>query len=73
MDLLDDTALSVENSARGIKLGAMPPTFRASLFHINDFYHYDLMPPSNISAHATEWGSAKYFQSGPALAKAGCD
>jgi len=59
------TALSVEDSARGIKLGVMLPTFPASLFHINDFYQYDLTPPWNISAHASEWGPAKILPIGP--------
>jgi len=40
-------------------------------FHINDFYRYDVMSPSTIYVHATGWGPAKCFQSGPALAKAG--
>jgi len=43
---------------------------RALLFYITrDFYHYDLMTSSKISAHATAWAPQKGFQSGPALAK----
>ena len=36
-----------------------------SSFHINDFYRYDMMPPSKISAHATEWGPAEVLLIGP--------
>ena len=53
--------------------GGMPPDtltlalpLRASLFHItHNFYHYDLMTPSKISAHATGWGPAKMLPIGP--------
>ena len=52
------TALSIEISAGELKLGVIPKT---SLFHINDFNHYDLMP----YAYATEWGPAKVLPIGP--------
>jgi len=66
-------------SAGEVKLGSMAPDtpklalhLPAWLFHItHDFYHYELMTSSKISAHATEWAPQKCFQSGPALAKAG--
>jgi len=55
-----------------VKLGLTPPDlpsfaspFRASLFRINDFYLYDLMPRLKISAHATEWGPVKVLSIGP--------
>jgi len=72
------TDMSVEVSTGDVKLGDMPPDtpslvlpLQASLYNINDIYHCDLMPPSKISAHATEWVRLKCFQSGPALAKTG--
>jgi len=46
MYLLGVTALSVEVYARDVKLGSCP----RFPFHINDYYRYDVMPPSNISA-----------------------
>ena len=53
-----------------IHISASP--FRDLLLHITHFYHYDLMPPKKFFTHKTQlsWASQKYFQSGPALAKA---
>ena len=40
-------------------LPGLASPFQASLCHINDFYQYDWMHRSKLSAHATEWGPAK--------------
>ena len=40
----------VEVSSGEMKLGS----FRTSLFHITEFYNYDLMFSSKVFAHATE-------------------
>jgi len=40
------TALSIEFSAREVKLGVVPPT---SLYHINDFDHYTAQQKNNFS------------------------
>ena len=45
--------------------------FRAYLFHITDFYHYDLSRPKNFLHTQLSGAPQKYFQSGPAHAKAG--
>ena len=62
------TALSIEVSAGEAKLGGMPKT---SLFHINDFKQYDLMPYQKFLQTPLSGAPQKYFQLGPALAKAG--
>jgi len=61
MFLLGITAMSVEVYAGEVKLGSCskPP------FHINDFYRYDVIPPSKTSAHITESGPARVLQIGP--------
>jgi len=68
----------VDVSARYVKLGGIPPdtpslvsSHQDSLFNITDLYHCDLMHPSKISVHSSEWGPAKVLPFGPALAKAG--
>jgi len=38
---------------------------QVSLFNITDFYHYHLIPPSQLFAHATEWGPANVLAIGP--------
>jgi len=70
MNLLGVMALSVEFSAGEVKLGVMPKT---SLFHINDFDHYDSMTYQKFLHGPMSGAPQKCFQSGPALAKAGPD
>jgi len=68
MEVLGVTAFSVEISAGEVKLGIMTQDF--ALSH-QRFRSLSLDAPSKFSAYATEWGPAKCFQSGTALAKAG--
>ena len=68
MNLLGVPALSIDVPAGEVNCGLATdlPSFASlfrSHFYINDFFQCGLMHPSNISAHATEWG--------PALAKTG--
>jgi len=61
LDLLGVTEMSVDVSVGEVKLWGIPPDnpglvpfFKAWIFKITNFYHYDLMPPSQISAQATQ-------------------
>jgi len=57
MDLFCVVALPIEVFVGEVL--ALP--FRALLFQIRYFYHYDSITPKKISEHAAEWGPAKVF------------